>query len=103
MRDSSEPEQLRIPKEINAVLLKMKVQEPDGRSFQASLRTVEGAQIRVGGAIKARAKQKNGFTVSVSIPANKIPTGDYILTLSARNKANESEEINRYFFRVIKQ
>jgi hypothetical protein len=103
MRGSSEPEQLRIPKEANAVLLKMNVQAPDGRNFKASLRTVEGNQVLIRSGIKARTKQTNGSAVSVSIPAAKIPTGDYILTLSAENKTNESEEINRYFFRVIKQ
>ena len=98
-----EPRQLTVPKETKAVLLKMRVQEPVGRSLQASLRTVEGAPIWSRSGIKTRPQEKDGFSVSVSIPANKIPPGDYILTLSAVNETNESEEINRYFFRVVKQ
>ena len=101
MRGGSEPQELTIPKETNAVLLKMSIDDANGRSFQATLRTVEGAQIWSRSAIKPRAQQ-NGSTIAVSIPASKIPSSDYILTLSAINKANELEEINRYFFRVIK-
>jgi hypothetical protein len=103
MRGGGEPPQLTIPKEAKAVLLRMRVQEPAGRSLQASLRTVEGAPIWSRSGIKTRPQERNGFTVSVSIPANKIPAGDYILTLSALTEANELEEINRYFFRVVKQ
>lgn len=102
MRASGEPRQLKIPMETSAVLLRMKVQEPDGRRFQASLRTVEGGQVWSRSSIKARAQQRKGATVSVSIPASKIPAGDYILTLSAMNEASELEDINRYFFRVNK-
>jgi hypothetical protein len=103
MRDSGEPQQLKIPKEINAVLLRLQVREPNGRSFHAGLKSVEGTQIWSRSNIKARAKEKNGSIVSVSIPANKILPGEYILTLSAGDQASELEEINRYFFRVVKQ
>jgi hypothetical protein len=103
MRSGGEPQELRIPKEADAVLLKMNVEELDGRNFQATLRRVEGRQIWSRSAIKARSQSKHSSTVSVSIPADKMPTGDYILTLSTINKANELQEVNRYFFRVIKQ
>jgi hypothetical protein len=103
MRGGAEPQELSIPNETTAVLLKMRVEKPDGHSFQASLRTVDGGQIWSKSGIKARSQDKSGLTVSLSIPANKIPPSDYVLTLSATNKANELEEVNRYFFRVIKQ
>ena len=102
MRSGGDPQELTIPKETNAVLLKMNVEDANGRSFQATLRTVGGAQVWSRSAIKPLAQQ-TGSTITVSIPANKIPSSDYILTLSAINKANALEEINRYFFRVIKR
>jgi hypothetical protein len=103
IRGDGEAQELKIPKETEAVLLKMRVQESIERSLQVSLRTVEGVQIWSRSGIKFRPQEKNGSIVSVSIPANKIPAGDYVLTLSALNEANEPEEINRYFFRLSKQ
>jgi len=34
--------------------------------------------------------------------ASKLIAGDYILTLSGTRGATETEEINRYFFKVVK-
>lgn len=103
MRAGGKPQELKIPPEITVALLKMNVQEPGARTFQASLRTVEGREIWSRSALKSRQQEKDGVTISVSIPATKLPTNDYILTLSTINKANELEELNRYFFRVTKQ
>lgn len=102
MRSGNEPQELKLPNDANAALLRMRVERADGDSFQASLRTVDGAQVWSRSGIEPRSQNKSDFRVSVSIPASKIPPGDYILTLSAI-KANELEEVNRYFFRVIKQ
>jgi hypothetical protein len=103
MRGDGDPQELKIKDETTAVIFKMNVQEPNGRSYQVRLRTVDGAQIWSRSSLKARQQGKDGGIVSVSIPSNKIPKNDYILTLSAINSSNESEEINRYFFRVINQ
>lgn len=102
LRSGGEAQQLIISKETDVVLLQMKIQEPDAPVFQADLRTVEGAKIWSRASIKARAQTRNSSLVSVSIPASKLAAGDYILTLSAAHGANETEEVNRYFFRVVK-
>ena len=102
MRSGGEPQELKVSKDINAILLKMRVQESDGRLFQVRLRRVDGAQIWSTSSIRARTQEKD-LVVSVNIPADRIANGDYILTLSATKSANDLEEINRYFFRVIKQ
>ena len=101
MRSEGNPQVLKIPNETAAVTFKMNVQEPAGRSYEVGLRTVDGAQIWSRSSLKARQQEKDGGIVSVTIPSNKIPRNDYILTLSAINSSNDSEEINRYFFRVI--
>lgn len=103
MRSDGNPQELKIQNETAAVTFKMNVQEPAGRTYQVRLRTVDGAQIWSRGSLKARQQEKTGGIVSVTIPSDKIPKNDYILTLSAINSSNESEEINRYFFRVINQ
>lgn len=103
MRSGGEAQQLKISKETELVLLQMKIQERDARVFQVDLRTVEGIQIWSKGSIKARLQTKSGSLVSVSIPARKLAGGDYILTLSANDGANGTEEMNRYFVRVVRE
>jgi hypothetical protein len=103
MRSESEAQQLRLTKETAAVLLQMRVQRSDARSYQVDLRTVDGVKVWSTAAVKARSSAKDRSTVSVSIPASKLDTNEYILTLSATNDANQTEEINRYFFRVSKE
>lgn len=101
-RSGGETQQLRLSKETAAVLLQMKVQQPVAQGFQIYLRTVDGVTVWSKASIKAR-QNKDSTTVSATVPARKLEAGDYILTLSATNGANEPEEINRYFFRVSRQ
>lgn len=101
-RSGGDTQHLSLSKETSAVLLQMKVQQPVARVFQIDLRTVDGVTVWSKASIKAR-QSKDSITVSATVPARKLEAGDYILTLSATNGASESEEINRYFFRVSRQ
>jgi len=103
MRSGGEAKQLKLSQATAAILLQMRVQQPDARVYQVDLRTVEGVKVWSRSSIKARPSAKDSSTVSVTIPAGKLGASDYILTLSATNGANETEEINRYFFRVSKE
>ena len=103
MRSGGEAQQLRLSKATAAILLQMRVQEPGARVYQVDLRTVEGVKVWSRSSIKARPSTKDSSTVSVAIPASTLDASDYILTLSATNGANETEEINRYFFRISKE
>lgn len=103
LRSGGEAQRLKISKATAAVLLQMRVGQPGARVYQVALRTVEGVKIWSRSSVKARGLTKDSSTVSVTIPAGKLDAGDYILTLSAMNDANETEEINRYFFRISKE
>lgn len=103
MRGESEVQQLKLTKETAAVLLQMKVQQPDARAYRVDLRTVDGGNVWSTSSVKVRSSAKDRSTVSVSIPARRLDTNEYILTLSATTDANQTEEINRYFFRVSKE
>lgn len=103
MRSGGEAQQLKLSKATAAVLLQMRVQQPGARVYLVDLRTVEGVKVWSRSSIKARPSTKDSSTVSVTIPAGKLDASDYILTLSATNGANETEEINRYFIRVSKE
>ncbi len=88
-----------IPAQTDVVRLQMKVDQEGARRFQVSVRTVEGRQVWEQ-QIKPRARIS---IISAQIPASKLPVGDYILTLSAVRPTGQPEEVNRYFFRFIKQ
>jgi hypothetical protein len=101
MRSQSEPQQLHLSKETVEVRLQMKVQEA-AKTFHISLQTVEGAPVWSRRATKARAQENKGSLISVAVPAHILSTGDYILILAASAGSNEPQEINRYFFRVLR-
>jgi hypothetical protein len=103
MRSGGEAQRLRLSKATAAILLQMRVGQPGARVYQVDLRTVEGVKVWSRSSVKARPSTNDSSTVSVFIPAGKLAANDYILTLSATNGANETEEINRYFFRVSKE
>lgn len=95
--DSSQ-QQMVISRDVGLVRLRMTVEQGDSRKFQATIRTVGGEQIWDRQSITPRSN-----VVSINVPANRLPMGDYILRLSAKNSSGEMEEVNRYYFRVIRK
>ena len=84
-----------IPPGTDMVRLQMVIANGDSRRFQASIRAVEGSQVW-----SRRSLKPGSGAITVNVPADKLPMNDYILTLSATNPTGETEEINRYGFRV---
>ena len=103
MRSGGEAHQLKIAPETQTIVLQMKVRSAGIRTFQVALRTVEGAQVWSKAPISARPQTRNVALVSFGIPARRLVAGDYVLTLSSTRDTAGVEEMNRYFFRVIKQ
>ena len=99
MRGGDNPQTASIPAQTGFVRLQMKVDQENARLFQITVRTVEGRQVWQQ-QIKPDARNP---IISTQIPASKLPVGDYILTLSAINPTGQQEEVNRYFFRVIRR
>lgn len=81
----------------NQVQLQLTIPPGDWKSFQADI-TAERRPIWSQQQLKSRAG-----SVIVTVPADKLPFNDYILTLSGTNRAGATEEINRYSFRVIRE
>lgn len=98
LRGIGETAQVKIPPATTEVRLQLKIQESSARNFRVSLRTIEGAQVW-----NASASRKGAAMLNVTVPAARLSTNDYILTLSANDAANQPQEVGRYFFRVIKQ
>jgi hypothetical protein len=103
VRSGGKPQAFTIPLLTDLVHLQMRSLQSDARRFQVNVSTVEGRQVWKEQAIKPRIDDSNNAIIIAQIPAGKLATGDYILTLSAVNSRGEREEVNRYFFRVLKQ
>ncbi|HWQ31927.1 MAG TPA: hypothetical protein VNQ79_03510 [Blastocatellia bacterium] len=99
VRAGGEVRQLTIPASARQVRLQVKSESREYQSYQVRLRAVDGGDILSQSALKANAKS----FVIVNVPAARLAAGDYILTLSGLTATGESEEINRYFFRVTRR
>jgi hypothetical protein len=78
------------------------LKENDYPSYNASLQRVAGAEIFSQKGVKpARTKTGAGFVFTV--PAGKLESGDYVLTLSGVNPDGEVDELSKSLFRVVKR
>lgn len=93
----SEQQTLKLPSTAQQIRLQIKLEASDFPRYRASLRPLDG-----GAGWNPTSISKTGSTVFVTIPADKLRSGDYILTLTGVEAAGATEEINRYFFRLSK-
>jgi len=98
----SETRKLTIAPGTDQVRLQINFEGELYRSYQVELKTIEGASVWRKQGLKARTV-KNGASISLTTPARKLTSGDYILMLSGIDSPAKVEEINRYFFRVEKK
>lgn len=96
-----EQQTLRLPPGAEQIRLQMKLENNDYNRYSASIRAVGGGQSLNSQSARATSSP-NGTTVSVTVPASKLSSGDYILTLTGIDPTGAREEINRYFFRLSK-
>jgi hypothetical protein len=98
-RAEGNPQQLVIPNGTKQVRLQMKLDQTESQAYQIRLRNVDGGEIFSQAALRPAANKKSVIAI---VPAAKLTPGDYIATLSSRNRAGEAEEVDRYFFRVTR-
>jgi hypothetical protein len=101
IRSGGDPQSLVIPRATGVVRLLMRVGQGDSRRFRVAVRKVGGRQIWNRSNLEPRLENA-GYAVAVDIPSGRLAPGDYIMTLSALDSAGELEEVNNYFFRIVK-
>lgn len=98
-RNGADPQQqITIPRETDLVKLQMKIAKGDSRRLQASIHAVGEPYVWNHPPLKPRSGM-----ITVTVPANKLPVNDYILTLSATTPRGETEDIYTYRFRVLRK
>lgn len=99
VRAGGEIRQFTIPPGSQQAQVRANVEASEHRIFQVRLRAVDGGEILSQPSLKANAQS----LVTVTIPASRLASGDYILTLSGVTASGETDEINRYSFRITRQ
>ena len=100
--DASPPPTLVIPPGTSEVRLQLTLREHEYSSYQVVLRAVAGPQILRRAGMLPIAEQ-SGAALTLSVPANRFTTGDYMLTLQGAAGGGELDELSQSLFRVEKK
>jgi hypothetical protein len=82
--------------------LLLNLKENDYPSYNAALQSVAGAEIFSQKGVKP-ARAKTGASFVFTVPAGKLASGDYVLTLRGVNRDGEVDELSKSLFRVVKR
>jgi anti-sigma factor RsiW len=91
-----------IPADANQARLLLNLKENDYPSYNASLQRVAGAEIFSQRGVRP-ARVKTGASFVFTVPAGKLESGDYVLTLRGVNPDGEVDELSKSLFRVVKR
>ncbi|NOT61426.1 MAG: hypothetical protein HOP19_14505 [Acidobacteria bacterium] len=94
LRGNAKPQLLALPHGVSQIELRIPLEAGDYAQYKVRLRTVEGQAVWSRNRLKPRPHQ-----LVVTVPAQKLPADDYLLTLSGLSDG-AVEEVNRFFFRV---
>jgi hypothetical protein len=101
VRDGDGMKRLPLAPGVSQVRLQLKLQRPVSyQSYRAVLQTLAGVELWSRNLARA-GSIASGQTVAVSLPAKRLPPGDYLLALKGRTSGGEVEEIDEYYFSVV--
>ena len=96
--DTGPPTVLVIPPGTEQVRVQLNLKENGYPSYRASLQRAGGQEIFARHLTPKTTKSGTSFTLI--IPAQRLATGDYILTLSGTSQSGEVEDVSKSLFRV---
>lgn len=83
------------PGQASAVRLRLPLEQDEWETYSATLETVEGRAVWSRQGLKA-----TGKALLVQVPANAIPSGDYILRIRGKSANQPEESVADYSFAV---
>jgi hypothetical protein len=99
-RDDAEAKEIIIPSGIKTIRLRLYHEGGQHGTYEAVLMTPEGEQVWKDNA--ARGKASEPGVLVLSLPARLLTSRDYVLRLSATTRGG-SEDVGKYYFRVLRQ
>lgn len=100
--DTSPARTLVIPPGTKEVRLRLDLKENDYASYGVSLKEVGGREIFGRRGLKSR-PAKSGARLNLTLPAEGLSTGDYMLTLGGINQDGSVEDLSKSIFRIEKR
>jgi hypothetical protein len=97
--DASAPLTVIIGQGIHELVVRLTLREIDYPRYQVILRPAGGAELFNKPHLEPQNRQTASVLV-VSVPAEPLSAGDYILTLRGEDRAGEVEDVSTSFFRV---
>jgi hypothetical protein len=97
--ESAAPSVLVVPSGTNEVRLQLKLRESSYPSYRAVLQLAGGPEMFAWRRTTIHPHQA-GATVFLTLPAEKLASGDYVLTLRGVNQIGEVEDVSKSLFRV---
>jgi hypothetical protein len=99
LRGQGAPAEVRIPPGTGTVVLGLEgdpaLLPSTDHSLEVVVTTVEGRRVWAGRARHITERGRPALLVSADVPADRLPVGDYLVTLSSAG-----EIVHRYYFRV---
>lgn len=98
VRESGQFKKVSVPPGTREVRIRLDLATAEYRSYRAVLQTVDGREMLTSQGLRAG----RGMFVQLHILAKLLTPGDYQIRLSGMNPSGEAEEIDSYYFRVLK-
>lgn len=95
VRGEGKMPELKLPKNAPGANLQLNLESQEYKIYQIEIVNPDGNSIFKNNKLKARNSKINFF-----VSTGKLPTGDYIVKLSALNPKGETESVADYPFRV---
>jgi hypothetical protein len=100
--DNTKIPTLVIPPGTTQARLLLNLKENNYPSYRASLQTIGGVEIFSQKGVKP-GRAKTGASFVFTLPAGKLSSGDYVLTLRGINPDGEVDDLSKSLFRVEKK
>ena len=98
VRGSSDGQKLVISKDVTHLKLQLMTEGAHLKNYEAVIRTPEGVEIW-----SNKQLPETGGVVTISVPANVLKNGDYLVRLSGRTAENANASAGNYYFRLEKR
>ena len=101
VRDPRAANKLAVGPSVKEIRLQLNLERNDYKSYTVRIATVEGREVWKADSIRARGSGAGTF-LALSVAANRLPAGDYLVEVSGLSDSRTSESVASYFFSLNK-
>jgi len=102
LRGAERPNELVLSSNIERAELQVRLEDPDYRSFRATITGANKEVVWRSGSLDAQRVNSHRVLI-VTVPARVLRAGDYFLSIEGAEKRASFEEVAEYYFRVVRK